>query len=47
MLQLDHTQNQYFLWYIRYRYKQKEKNVLPDAGITHNIIPYEQQRIRI
>jgi len=47
MVQVDHTQNRFFSWYIRYRYKEKEKNILFNNHTSYDIIPYDQQRLRI
>lgn len=46
MAQIDYTHSSSFSAYIRYKYKQKEKNVTIES-ISNAILPYEQQRLRL
>lgn len=45
MLQTDYTSGKNLSAYIRYRYRQKEKNVTEDER-GYVVLPYEQQRLR-
>ncbi|MDO4755708.1 MAG: helix-hairpin-helix domain-containing protein [Parabacteroides sp.] len=47
MVQLDYTPNQFFSTYIRYKYRQKEKNHFEDEDTDVRIIPYTNQQVRL
>lgn len=47
MAQLDYTRGRNFSAYIRYKFREKEKNSNTDANVTTSILPYNQHRIRI
>ncbi len=46
MAQVDYTYSSSFSAYIRYKYKQKEKNITGE-DISNVILPYDQQRLRL
>jgi len=46
MVQLDHTSGKDFSAYIRYRFKQKEKNKTAEDK-SYDIVPYNQHRLRL
>lgn len=47
MAQIDYTSVNKLSAYIRYRYKQKEKNHIVENDISNTIIPYDQHRLRL
>lgn len=47
MAQIDYTYNKNFSAYVRYKYRQKEKNTTLPEEVSAFILPYYQQRIRI
>ena len=47
MFQLDYTPNQSFSTYIRYKYRQKEKNQFEEENTDVAIIPYINQQLRL
>lgn len=47
MVQLDADPGKNFAWYLRYKYRKKEKNRTLENESTLNILPYSQQRFRL
>ena len=47
MVRLDADPGKNFAWYLRYKYRKKEKNRTLENESTLNILPYSQQRIRL
>lgn len=47
MVQLDADPAKNFAWYLRYKYRKKEKNRTLENESTLNILPYSQQRFRL
>ncbi|WP_370862293.1 helix-hairpin-helix domain-containing protein [Parabacteroides faecis] len=47
MVQLDADPGKNFAWYLRYKYRKKEKNRTLENESTLNILPYLQQRFRL
>ncbi|OAV67752.1 Helix-hairpin-helix motif [Bacteroidales bacterium Barb6XT] len=47
MVQADYAHNSNTTAYVRYKYKQKEKNGQAKGSPTASILPYAQQRIRL
>jgi len=46
MVQLDYTTLKNVSFYVRYKYRQKEKNITLAEKATVSILPYKQQRLR-
>lgn len=47
MVQLDADPGKNFAWYLRYKYRKKEKNRTLENESTLNVLPYSQQRFRL
>jgi hypothetical protein len=47
MVQVDFTQVENFSCYLRYKYKEKEKNVTLPGKVTSSTLPYQQHRVRL
>jgi hypothetical protein len=47
MVQVDYAQMENTSFYLRYKYRQKEKNRTPPSGGELSILPYEQHRARL
>lgn len=47
MVRLDADPGKNFAWYLRYKYRKKEKNRTLENESTLNILPYSQQRFRL
>ena len=47
MLQLEYNPGKQLSAYIRYKYREKEKNYTPDAATQLTLQPYDQQRLRM
>ena len=47
MAQIDYTQLKNLSFYLRYKYRKKEKNILADEEKSVSILPYTQQRLRL
>ncbi len=46
MAQIDYTQLKNFSFYLRYKYRKKEKNSIVEDKKTESVLPYNQHRLR-